>query len=217
MYQINWKYNTNADLTSCESRVLLAVLIEIPIAYTCPVELLGQNAQENRSSQRSGHMRLQRSAHSHVDILVASVNRLQIAQILRRYQVQEALPTVRSWQAAELTEIVVAGQTMISVSLNVNGTKITAERTVSSEQEVPDLRVEVDVGQLLGLGGQPTGQWVVVVVNFDDRRSVEPVAQTKWTDASPELRDEAGRIKMEFIIIWSSCILSFRSNVFNNF
>lgn len=143
-------------------------------------------------------MGLQRSSNRNIDIFMTGVDRLQITYTFLRYQIKETLPTVSSWKSAELSEIVVAGQTMISVSLNINCPKISTERTIASEQEVLDLWVKVEIGQLFGLSGQSSGQWVVVIVHFDDRWSIEPVTQTQWSNAWSKLRDKTKKIK--FII-----------------
>lgn len=71
-------------------------------------------------------------------------------------------------EAAELTVIVIAGQTVVTVTLDVEGTQIGSEGTSTTEQEVLDFGVEVDVGQFLGLSGKTTGQEVVVIAGFDD-------------------------------------------------
>lgn len=71
-------------------------------------------------------------------------------------------------EAAELTVVVVAGQTVVTVTLDIKGTQIGSEGTSTTEQEVLDFSVKVDVGEFLGLSGKTTGQEVVVIAGFDD-------------------------------------------------
>lgn len=96
-----------------------------------------------------------------------------------RDQIQEVLPSIGTSQSAELSEVVVAGQTVISVSLNVDGSQVAAEWHATSEQEVLNLNIEVDVGEFLRLRGHSATEEVVVVTRLDDNRPVEPIAQAK--------------------------------------
>lgn len=71
---------------------------------------------------------------------------------------------------------------MISVSLNVNSSQITAEWHAAPEQEMLDLHIEVYVRQFLGLRRHAATKEVVIISRFDDDWSIEPIAQTQRAD-----------------------------------
>lgn len=96
-------------------------------------------------------------------------------------------------EAAEFTVIVVAGQTVIAVTLDIEGTQIGSEGTSTAEQEVFDFSIEVDIGEFLGLSSHTTGQEVVVVAGFNDRGTVEPVAETQGSSGLADFGNEAVR------------------------
>lgn len=96
-----------------------------------------------------------------------------------RDQIQEVFPSIGTSQSAELSKVIVAGETVISVSLNVDGSQVTAEWHTTSEQEMLNLNIEVDVGELLRLCGHSATQEIVVVTRLDDDGPVEPVAQAE--------------------------------------
>jgi glucose-6-phosphate 1-dehydrogenase len=80
-----------------------------------------------------------------------------------RNQVAKVLPAVCPPDAAELPEVVVRGQAVVAVPLDVECSQVTAEWHATSEQEVLDLDVKIDVGELLGLGGHATAEEIKVV------------------------------------------------------
>lgn len=96
-----------------------------------------------------------------------------------RNQIQEIFPSIGTTKSAELSEVVVAGQSVVAVSLNVNGAQVTAEWHAASEQEMLDFDIEVDVRQLFRLRGHAAAEKIVIVARLDDDGAIEPVTETQ--------------------------------------
>jgi ribosomal protein L11 methylase PrmA len=96
-----------------------------------------------------------------------------------RNQVQEVLPGVGTTKPAELSKVIVAGQAVVSVALNVNGTQVTSEWHTATEQEMFDFNIKIDVGQFFGLRGHAATEKIVIVARFDDDWTVKPVTETQ--------------------------------------
>jgi hypothetical protein len=71
---------------------------------------------------------------------------------------------------------------VVTVALNVEGTQVTAEWHSTTEQEVLDLDVEVDIGEFFGLCGHAATEEVKVVARLDNHWTIEPVAETEGAD-----------------------------------
>lgn len=181
------------QLLATESCVWVSVLVEEPIANTSPEELLGQDAEEGRTSQGTSDMSLEGTAHSQVHILVAHIQRLQLSHARGSDQVQEVLEGVRALQSAELPEVVVAGQSVVTVTLNVQSLQVHSEGLILTEQEVLHLRINVDVCVLFGLCDHTAVQ--VIELGFYDHGAVQPIAEPEAVGTGTVLRKKAERIR----------------------
>lgn len=176
------------QLLACESGVWVSVLEEESIANTSPEELFGQNAEESGTGKGTSDVRFKSSSHSQVYILVADIQRLQLSDTRGGDEVQESLPRMCALQSAELPEVVVAGESVVTITLDVQSLQVHSEGLILTEQEVLDLRVDVFVRILLGLSHHTTVQ--VIEFGLDDDGSVEPVAHSQGIGAGTVLGEE---------------------------
>ena len=126
-----------------------------PVTMVETLELVADQAAEGGSQQTAGHSRLADTADEQVDVVHRLINQLQAVNNLIRDVVNQVVKVRHSAQATQLPEAVVAGEAVVSATLDIQGRKVHTKAVVLGLEEV--------VGQLVGhdivkplpwLGGQ---------------------------------------------------------------
>ena len=120
-----------------------------------PFELVAHKALESWSKERPVHWNLGDSSDEEVDVVGVSVDQLQPLNNLLGDEVGKVVETVNFFESTNLAERIVAGQSVVPTSLDVQGDQVHPEAVVLGLEQVVGQLLAEDVVELLpGLGGK---------------------------------------------------------------
>ena len=121
-----------------------------------PLELISHEALEGWTKKSTMDRNLRDSSDEEVDVVRVGVDQLQPLHNLLRDEVGKVVEAVGLLQAAHLTPRIVARQSVVPTSLDVQGDQVHPEAVVLGLEEMVGQLLAEDVVELLpGLGGQP--------------------------------------------------------------
>lgn len=130
-------------LTSCECIVDVAVFVEESVSNTRAEELFSEDTEEGWTCQSTGHVSLQRSTNSEINVLGTRVVSSEFLNVSWRNEIQEIFESCGSLESTELSEVIVTSETVISIPLDIDRLQVLSNWIVQSEQEVLDLSSRV--------------------------------------------------------------------------
>ena len=121
-----------------------------------PLELISYEALEGWTKKSPMDRNLRDSSDEEVDVVRVGVDQLQPLHDLLGDEVGKVVEAVGLLQAAHLTPRIVARQSVVPTSLDVQGDQVHPEAVVLGLEEMVGQLLTKDVVELLpGLGGQP--------------------------------------------------------------
>ena len=121
-----------------------------------PLELISHEALEGWTKKSTMDRNLRDSSDEEVDVVRVGVDQLQPLHDLLGDEVGKVVEAVGLLQAAHLTPRIVARQSVVPTSLDVQGDQVHPEAVVLGLEQVVGQLLAEDVVELLpGLGGQP--------------------------------------------------------------
>ena len=121
-----------------------------------PFELISHEALEGWTKKSPMDRNLRDSSDEEVDVVRVGVDQLQPLHNLLGDEVGKVVEAVGLLQAAHLTPRIVARQSVVPTSLDVQGDQVHPEAVVLGLEEMVGQLLAKDVVELLpGLGGQP--------------------------------------------------------------
>ena len=132
-----------------------------PVSLLKPGKLVAHNTSEGGAQQTSGGRGLSHAANKQVDIIHRVIDQPQPLDNLLGDEVREVIKLLDPLEPAELPERVVAGQTVISAPLDVEGNKVESKAAVLGLEQVVGHLLGEDVVELLSwLCGQTNQELV---------------------------------------------------------
>ena len=126
-----------------------------------PLELISHEALEGWTKKSPMDRNLRDSSDEEVDVVRVGVDQLQPLHDLLGDEVGKVVEAVGLLQAAHLTPRIVARQSVVPTSLDVQGDQVHPEAVVLGLEEMVGQLLAEDVVELLpGLGGQPNQEAV---------------------------------------------------------
>uniref|UniRef100_A0A1B0DME5 Peroxidase n=1 Tax=Phlebotomus papatasi TaxID=29031 RepID=A0A1B0DME5_PHLPP len=98
-----------------------------------------EDTEEGWTCQSTGHVSLQRSTNSEINVLGTRVVSSEFLNVSWRNEIQEIFESCGSLESTELSEVIVTGETVISIPLDIDRLQVLSNWIVQSEQEVLDL------------------------------------------------------------------------------
>lgn len=129
-------------------------LVEKPVSPFEPGELIADDAQESRSDDGVLYRELGKAANVQVNVVWAGVNRLQSSHTFFGNVPGEVEEACSSSKTAQLPDVIVRRQAVVTTPLGVQRHEVKTERSVSVEELVRDVFREETVGGLSSLCSQ---------------------------------------------------------------
>ena len=120
-----------------------------------PFELVAHKALEGWSKECPMDWNLRDSSDEEVDVVRVGVDQLQPLNNLLGDEVGKVVETVNFFESADLTECIVAGQSVVTTSLDIQCNQVHPKAVVLGLEEMVRQLLTEDVVKLLsGLGGK---------------------------------------------------------------